>query len=283
MIIKIILLSFFILALFIHEMGHVIHYLVNGLRIKCISLGKIVIVNDNKWSFHRVKGRCRFFVMPEISLDYTQEELRKIIRRNLLAGPIATLFVIVISFVCVMCNRCYWSSDYWLRIIFWGTFLINGSILSSCFKDTDLRKGDLITFWNTKGEEKLFDIYIIQYAVFSKTLNMDHFDNEIPFGELNDVEKEDYAFDMVTLFLLEVIKKIPYEIKEYVEQMCREMKSGELDLVHYNMRLFLNYEKRKNGTEPVPLPVIDEGNALEVLYRVLNIDRLIIERYSYYE
>lgn len=277
---KAILIIILLFSIVLHELGHIVHYWFNGVKIKCVALGCLLVVCDDGIRIGRAKKTSRFYVVPEVPKTYLLEDFEMIIKNNLLAGPISTCLVLLFVIAVAIFNYNQWSYDILFRILIIGNIIINGAILSGCLKNTEEQKGDISFFLEVKNNIHLIDLYVWDYAVYSKRIMRDMLEYKLVFSELSEIEKEDYAFDIVTLFLLGKIENVPNEIANYVQDKYDSMDKNIENSILRNYATFLYRRKKENV---IPQIVGNKTELDDDIYDMLHIDEIITERILGYE
>ncbi|MDE6208675.1 MAG: hypothetical protein K2M73_03255 [Lachnospiraceae bacterium] len=188
---------------------------------------------------------------------------------------IILMFFIVISFIIVENG----IMDNLIRVLLIANIIVNLSILFSCINDKTGAKGDIKTYIKFKGNHKKIYPYILDYMLLSNC-NCINYEciYTVEFDDLNNDEKEDWAFDIISLYLLGNINLVDNNIKEYVSSRIRSdsLNSEQYDLILHNFILFYEFERHRD-VDIKPFKCYSDLNPMENIYDMLEIDKKIIE------
>jgi hypothetical protein len=260
-------------GIIIHECGHIIHFILNGLKIRCVVIGNIVLFKRDKWSGCYKSGLKEFFVIPEISDKYNVYQLENILLYNLIAGPIATVCMLIFL-VLIGITIGDVILDYWLvRLLYVANIIVNISIFASCFVDKKRSIGDINAFFRFYNSLDNLEMYIWSYSVLNKVCVVDSAKSRIIFDELDEIEREDLAFDYACLFLLGLIEKIDKNAYSFLLDENSYWESGGIR--KYIINLFRREVKKDCRLANYD---IDKNEHLDFIYDLLGVKDDIEER-----
>lgn len=274
---KIILLLCIPANILFHEIGHILYYCINKISIQAIVFNKYVFVkNNNKWMHRKLKNQHCAYIVPKLSSKYSFKYYEKHICNDLLAGPFVSFLLLIFYVVIIVENG---IMDNLVRVFLIANIIVNISILFSCINDKRGSKGDIKTYMQFKDNHKKMYPYILDYMLFSNC-NCINYEciYTVEFDDLNNDEKEDWAFDIISLYLLGNINSVDNIIKEYVSSRIRtySLNNKQDDLVLHNFILFYEFEKHRD-VDIKPFKCYSDLNPMEKIYDMLEIDKKIIE------
>lgn len=157
------------------------------------------------------------YVIPNMYSEYKIEKYERVIAGSILAGPIVTIFLLgVFSAIFVIM---YYNNEIntWSKVLLLLNVSVNLSILHGCIKENEGCIGDVVAYLRIKKNERFLAPYIMDYVVLNGGTNIDivHI-LKCDFDKLDRKEKIDWAYDVVTLFLLGSINEVSKEVAEFV-------------------------------------------------------------------
>lgn len=206
------------LNLIFHELGHIGFYLLNRINICAFVYCNNVFVRfDNKWRRIYANNKGKAYVIPDMYSEYKFEKYERIIAGSIIAGPIVTFILLVLFFVTFVILCCNNGINTLGKLLLLLNISINLSILHGCMEEKEDGIGDIAIYLKSKKNKKLLVPYIMDYVVLNGGTSIDiDCISKHSFNKLDSKEKIDWAYDVVTLFLLGDINEVSKEVTEFV-------------------------------------------------------------------
>ncbi len=172
----------FYITLTLHELGHLIAFRVQGIRIRALYLTVFVFYKDEKsWHFKFVPKLWVLFgglVVPDLPQIKNEEEMNQVVKKfaiSLMAAPIVTISVMSLSILVFFFTWVFSSFVLWFGII--TIFMIYTTLLSILYiytfkLNTKHLYGDFVAYRKMKDDPLFQFAEIYQYLSFS--LSEDH-------------------------------------------------------------------------------------------------------------
>lgn len=239
----------FMFLIFIHEFGHLITFIVQGIKIRAFYVWFFVVYIDHETKRFKVRFRREQLlfvggmVVPNIGPIESEKEynsVRNKIARSLFAAPIFTIVssasILLGTFLALM-----YSKNYLLIGLFVYasilTIIFSFIAIKSFFVSTAQIYGDFVAYRKIKEEEFFYLNSIIQYQMFS---SYDDTKADWFFGKLeqtiidNEIEYNSFYLSIVHEYFNYVnVFDFPSSQKAY--ERLKKMKPG---------RLFVSLEHR---------------------------------------
>ena len=266
------------LNLILHELGHIGFYLLNRINICAFVYCNNVFVRfDNKWRRICVNNSGKAYVIPDMYSEYKLEKYEKIIAGSILAGPVVTIVLLVlflVTFVILCCNN---EINTLGKLLLLLNVSINLSILHGCIEEKEDGIGDIAIYLKSKKNKKILVPYIMDYVVLNGGTSTD-IDCILKhdFDKLDSKEKIDWAYDVVTLFLLGDINEVSKEVTEFV---CDYYYSNENDdVIRERFEQYLVFIGMKTCEERKVSDEYKNEGVFERIVEIKGINKKIIER-----
>lgn len=266
------------LNLIFHELGHIGFYLFNKINICAFVYYKNVFVRfDNKWRRIYANNNEKAYVIPDMYSEYKLEKYERIIAGSILAGPIVTI-ILLILFSAAFIILCYNNELNTLgKLLLLLNVAINLSVLHGCIKGTEESIGDIAIYFKGKKNRKFLVPYIMDYVVLNGGTNIDiscilTYD----FCKLDIKEKIDWAYDVVTLFLLGNINDVPKKVTMFIYSYYNS--SDNDDTIRERFKQYLEFIGMKTCEERKVSGDSSNEGVFEKIIEIKGINEKIIER-----
>lgn len=264
-VIPIIVLTY-ILAVTLHEFGHAISFLINGIKMRGIIFVNFLLIKENgKWKF-RVIGNKSLggITVPEIQNIKDEEEFLKVQKgfaNALIAGPIASIisWIVLTLMGAIIINTSKSieiKSSIWVFLI--ALLIITLFILASSFFKNDMVIGDFPAYKTAKTDKYFVAIQLYNYGYFSsnpeKARKENVFLREYIIKELREkYEKGDthwYTLSMIDTILVEYLsgflKELPMVVKDYIDLILERQdvlsdirRTQEKEILYFHIIMYL--------------------------------------------
>lgn len=171
-------LLFFSLVIFVHELSHLISFVVSKIKIRAIFVLIFGLYKnkDRKWRFIVVPKNIKMlggFVVPDlpvINSDQGYDDVKNKFAKALLAGPIgsliyAVLIIIIFILTWFLTNNLFWIAFNFLNMIV--TILITVLVFISSKLSSDQFYGDFVAYKKFETDQVFHMSQIDQYIGFS--------------------------------------------------------------------------------------------------------------------
>jgi len=284
MLISIILLFFTPLNLLVHEMGHIIYYIKNKVNIYAfVYFNRVFVKKDKKWTMYKIKNSHSSFVVPEINSRYSLNTCENIIINDLLIGPLVSFFLFVMFGICLIIYCKSNETDTLVKLLLISNISINLSILSSCIHSNDKCVGDILFYNQCKKDKSKVRVYVLDYILYNGGIHIDKcWIDKVDFNNLDEWEKVDWAFDIVSLYLLGNIERVSEEIHLYVIhylEYCNVVDAMDR-VIKIRFQEYLNYIESKSVKAKVLGNDIYQESPILKIYEKEEIEKKINERFG---
>ena len=168
------------------------------------------------------------------------------------------------------------SSSFHLIIIM--NIAMNLSIMSGCFWQNNELVGDIAFYNQCKKKRVDLKTYIIDYIVWNGGMEINQqWINSIIFHELDENGKEDFAFNVVTLYMLGNINSVNEDVNKYIYLFIKENKQIENNLITLRFKDYIQYIEGKQISNFKEYD-IKADSIPEIIYRSACIEKKIYER-----
>ncbi len=288
-IIVLIMVLTFILSVTLHEFGHAISFLINGIKMRAIIFVNFLLIKeDGGWKFKIIRNSSLGGItVPEITNIKDEEEFLKVQKgfaNALIAGPIASIVswiaLTIIGVIIIRLTRnVYINSVIIVFLISLG--LITILLLISSFLKNDMVIGDFPAYKTSKSDKYFVAMQLYNYGYFSSDPEKAREENiylrQFIIKELQEkYENRDthwYTLSMIDTILLEYLagflKELPMVVEDYINYILespdilldlRETQEKEIMYFHLIMYLYKDektkdraldlYEKIKRSIKP---------------------------------
>ncbi|VEU80472.1 site-2 protease family protein [Haploplasma axanthum] len=170
--------AFVFIAILIHELGHLISFVLNGIKIRALYVVVFVIKKDfnNKWKFEIHPKNIKLFgglVVPNLSPihnDQKYEETKIKFSKALIAGPNTSIGYLIFSVISFLTLWFFTNSYFWIGFLNLNlivTALMTILIIVSSKLNTDELYGDYVAHEKFLKDDTFVLTQIIQYRGFS--------------------------------------------------------------------------------------------------------------------
>lgn len=170
--------AFVFIVILIHELGHLISFVLNGIKIRALYVVVFVIKKDsnNKWKFEIHPKNIKLFgglVVPNLSPindDEKYEETKTKFSKALIAGPNTSIGYLIFSVITFLVVWFFTDSYFWIGILNLNliiTALMTILIIVSSKLNTDELYGDYVAHDKFLKDDTFVLTQLIQYRGFS--------------------------------------------------------------------------------------------------------------------
>lgn len=265
-IIILIIVLTFILSVTLHEFGHAISFIINGIKMRgIIFVNFLLIKENNKWKFKIIRNKSLGGIaIPKITNIKNEKEflqIQKSFAKALLAGPMASIvswialtligLIIINNSTNLSLNSGIWVFIITLAII---TFFI---VFSSFFKN-DMVIGDFPAYKTAKNNKYFTGMQLYNYGCFSSNPEKSRKENiylrEFIIKELKEkYEKKDFhwfTLSMVDTILVEYLsgflKELPRVVEDYIDLILKKpnilsdiKRTQEKEIMYFHLIMYL--------------------------------------------
>lgn len=226
----------FYLTLTIHELGHLLSFVFQGVKIRALYLTIFVFVKEGKRFKFKVKPKLWILLgglvipdLPKIESKEDYEKTVKIFRNALISAPITTISYMIFSIVLFLIGMIFLDASVILGLIILHMILVVliSSVYIYTFKlHTDSLYGDYVAYHKMKEDPIFTFAQVSQYTEFStKTSDSE---KRFIFDMAKDILKvtpklNDIMIQHILLYYLDGIIKQDYELDDVVESKIKNI------------------------------------------------------------
>jgi len=240
-IVILIIVATYFLAVMLHEFGHGISFIRNGIEMRAIIfMNFILIKEDGRWKFKLTRNNTMGGIaVPEIEPIKDEEDFllkQRGFAKALIAGPLASLISFIgLSIIGLLIIKV--TSNIYIRsniIIFLSSLgLITIALLGTSFLKNDMVVGDFPAYKIAKGDKYFVAMQLYNYGYFSSNPERGRKENiylrQFILEELRErYKKQDkhwYTISMVDTILVEYLagflEELPEVIKDYIDLILK--------------------------------------------------------------
>ena len=268
----------FILSVALHEFGHAISFIINGIKIRgIIFVNFLLIKEEEKWKFKIIRNKSLGGItIPEIQNIKDEEEfllVQKHFAKALIAGPITSLVswvaLTAIGLIIIkITTNIYLRSGIIIFLI--SLFIITLFVIISSFFKNDMVVGDFPAYEMAKKDKYFVAIQLYNYGYFSSNPENARKENlflrEFIIKKLKEkYEKRDmywYTLSMVDTILVEYLSgflnELPTVVEDYINLILnrpdilsnlRRTQEKEIMYFHIIMYLYKDENTREKAFE----------------------------------
>ena len=223
------LIGVFYVTLIVHELTHMIAFLVTGTKAKAIYItGFVFMKKNNKWKFKFIPKMFALFgglVVPDIGEIKNENEYQKVTKSfsiSLISAPIASLVFGLLTFIAwllllFLTNAVVFIAIITIFMIFTTLFTILYTLAS--LVATNQAVGDFPAYKRMKSID-LFQISILsQYLLFSSNLSEET--ESFIFDKSNEIiiKQNDFYNQNIQSLLISYIDGIVFEEKPRIDEI----------------------------------------------------------------
>lgn len=279
----------FVLSVTLHEFGHAISFIKNGIKMRgIIFVNFLLIKEEGRWKFKVIRNKSLGGItVPEIMHIKDEKEfleVQKGFANALIAGPIATIisWIILTGVGLVIINtstNVNVSSAIWVFII--ALTIITFFIIISSFFKNDMIIGDFPAYKTAKKDKYFVAMQLYSYGYFSSNAEKAREENvylrEFIIEKLKVKYKEKnfhwYTLSMIDTILLEYLsgflEELPIIVEDYINLILKNhnilsdiKRTQEKEIMYFHIIIYLYkdestrassfvlYEDIKNITKP---------------------------------
>lgn len=201
---------FFFIAILIHELSHLISFVINKVRIRAIFVLIFGVYKnkDSKWRFVIVPKNIKMlggFVVPNFETIGSEEKfetLKHKFSKALLAGPVGSLIYCLIVVIFFLLSWFLTSNSFLIAFSFLNaliTIIMTFLVFVSSKLSTDQFYGDFVAYKKFETDKRFVLTQIDQYVMFSL---------------YDSTETDKFLFEKITNYYLEV-NRVQYTIFDY--------------------------------------------------------------------
>lgn len=236
----------FYLTLTVHELGHLLAFVFQGVKIRALYLTIFVFVNDKKSVRFKIKPKLWVLlgglVIPNLHPIENQEDYEKtvkIFRNALIAAPITTITYLSLSIFTFILGMLFLKPSLWLGILILSaiyTSLLSALYIYTFGLSTENIYGDFVAYKKMEKDPIFTFAQISQYTSFSTFESKD--EEAFIYQKATDILKvapnlNDFFIQNIMLHYFEGILKHDYPLDEVIESKLRNI----------NMNQFIRHEQ----------------------------------------
>jgi len=226
----------FYLTLTIHELGHLISFKVQGVKIRALYLTIFVFVKENEKLKFKIHPKLWVLfgglVIPDLAKIESKEDYEntvKIFRNALISAPITTIIYMILSILAFLLSMIFMDASLLLGLII--LHMIYVTLLSSLYiytfkLNTQSLYGDVVAYRKMKEDPIFTFAQISQYTEFSSETSEK--EKRFIFDMATDIlsvapKMNDFFIQHILLYYLEGIIKQDYPINAVVESKINQI------------------------------------------------------------
>ncbi|MGG5461011.1 M50 family metallopeptidase [Clostridium sp. B9] len=202
----------YIFSVALHELGHFITFIRNGIKMRALYIMFLLFIKKNgKWSFRfrfnsvMLGGGVAIPYIPKIKSEEELKYYQKSFANSIIAAPIVTILIpVVFGLITFLIGIT--SSNGTLKGVFLfitiSLFIINSFLALSCLIKNELAIGDFPAYKMCKEDKEFMAIMLQQY----RTMQGEYESKESYLSTmLNEYIKEEFESKSLNIFTLGVI------------------------------------------------------------------------------
>jgi|GEM_PF-695530 signal transduction histidine kinase len=223
----------FFLTLLIHELGHLIAFLIQGVRIRALYLFIFVFFRSETGLKFTIQPKLWYliggFVVPDIPIIHDEESYQFMVKkfaRSLITAPIVTIaFMLILDFVFLLTVYLHASSTTigWLFLSSLFTTLISLVYIKTFSLSNQSFYGDFVAYKKIHEDLVFQIIQIVQYRQFSLTEDekTQNFLYEKLCQTIQEIKLSTSLFHQV--FLMQYIESVIYEKMPKIDKISLQI------------------------------------------------------------
>ncbi|EEG76247.1 M50 family metallopeptidase [Dethiobacter alkaliphilus] len=250
------ILTFFV-SLVVHEMGHFISFVTDGVKMRALYLSAFLFITENgRWTLKFRPNSMTLIgglVVPDVGViedEHNFQKMQKAYARAIIAGPVASIFLWLVSVIIIISFFLGSGSLSAAWLVYLGSLtVITLLIIVSSMFQTEAFVGDFPAYKLCKNDRFFAAMQLYQYVLLSsepeKIRRQNTYLKEVLLNELAEKygkrEVHVFTLNIIDAFLVEYLvgetEELPPVVSDYITylvdkpQVLSRLKNSEIALL----------------------------------------------------